>query len=243
MSEAHRFVVDFVGHGAYAHQFMNGDADGTGIKVRFNVAGRPYGVHAIVTRPSGTIEVARLQAGQDYTFEDFTRIGFAVANVGSEGNTVSWTVEGTTLGVEDYRSTPEFGLQNVAPNPTAGSGVIVSPAGHVLTNYHVAADAVEITCRLPTNEAIPATVIAHDPLTDLSILKLTLEKRTCVVSLSQSSSSPLPEHTLLTQAPLVAGTARARSSESSRIVVFMARSFPAATARQRGSTGFLPAAR
>ena len=44
--------------------------------------------------------------------------------------------------------------------PTAGSGVIVSPAGHVLTNYHVASDAAEITCRLPTNEAIPATVIA-----------------------------------------------------------------------------------
>jgi serine protease Do len=69
--------------------------------------------------------------------------------------------------------------------PSAGSGVIVSPAGHVLTNYHVAADAVEITCRLPTNEAIPATVIAHDPLTDLSVLKLTLEKR-------RNSDSPLP---------------------------------------------------
>ena len=118
------YQVDFVGHGAYAQQFLNSDADGTGLKVRFNVAGRPYGVHAIVTRPSGSIEVARLQAGQDYTFEDFSRVGFAIANVGSEGNTVSWTVEGTTLGVEDYRSTPEFGLQNVAPNPTAGSGVI-----------------------------------------------------------------------------------------------------------------------
>jgi serine protease Do len=69
--------------------------------------------------------------------------------------------------------------------PSAGSGVIVSPAGHVLTNYHVAADAVEITCRLPTNEAIPATVIAHDPLTDLSVLKLTLEKR-------RNADSPLP---------------------------------------------------
>src|SRR5262245_37126896 len=69
--------------------------------------------------------------------------------------------------------------------PSAGSGVIVSPAGHVLTNYHVAADAAEITCRLPTNEAIPATVIAHDPLTDLSVLKLSLEKR-------RSADSPLP---------------------------------------------------
>src|SRR5947209_3355589 len=30
----------------------------------------------------------------------------------------------------------------------AGSGVIVSPAGHVLTNYHVAGDASHIVCRL-----------------------------------------------------------------------------------------------
>lgn len=69
--------------------------------------------------------------------------------------------------------------------PSAGSGVIVSPAGHVLTNYHVAADAVEILCRLPSNEAIPATVIAHDPLTDLSVLKLSLDKR-------RSADTPLP---------------------------------------------------
>ncbi len=69
--------------------------------------------------------------------------------------------------------------------PSAGSGVIVSPAGHVLTNYHVAADAAEIVCRLPSNEAIPATVIAHDPLTDLSVLKLSLDKR-------RNADSPLP---------------------------------------------------
>jgi serine protease Do len=69
--------------------------------------------------------------------------------------------------------------------PSAGSGVIVSPAGHVLTNYHVAADAAEIVCRLPSNEAIPAIVIAHDPLTDLSVLKLSLDKR-------RSADTPLP---------------------------------------------------
>src|SRR5262245_55837151 len=61
--------------------------------------------------------------------------------------------------------------------PSAGSGVIVSPAGHVLTNYHVAADAAEITCRLPTKEQIEADVVAHDPLTDLSVLKLKLDFR------------------------------------------------------------------
>jgi serine protease Do len=61
--------------------------------------------------------------------------------------------------------------------PASGSGVIVSPAGHVITNYHVAGDASRIVCRLPTKEAIEAEVIAHDPLTDLSVLRLKLETR------------------------------------------------------------------
>ncbi len=61
--------------------------------------------------------------------------------------------------------------------PSAGSGVIVSPAGHVLTNYHVAGESSRLLCRLPSNEQIEAEVIAHDPLTDLSVLRLRLETR------------------------------------------------------------------
>ncbi|MHC4859797.1 MAG: PDZ domain-containing protein [Planctomycetota bacterium] len=59
----------------------------------------------------------------------------------------------------------------------AGSGVIVSPAGHVVTNFHVAGGTTRIVCRLPSKESIEAEVIAHDPLTDLSILRLRLETR------------------------------------------------------------------
>ncbi|MHC5038241.1 MAG: PDZ domain-containing protein [Planctomycetota bacterium] len=59
----------------------------------------------------------------------------------------------------------------------AGSGVIVSPAGHVLTNYHVAGDTIRILCTLPSREAIEARVIAHDPLTDISVLQLNMESR------------------------------------------------------------------
>jgi serine protease Do len=61
--------------------------------------------------------------------------------------------------------------------PAAGSGVIVSPGGHVVTNYHVAGDASHIVCRLPSKESIEAEVVAHDPLTDLSVLRLKLETR------------------------------------------------------------------
>ncbi len=61
--------------------------------------------------------------------------------------------------------------------PAAGSGVIVSPAGHVVTNFHVAGKAARIKCTLPSGEMIEATRVAGDPMTDLCVLKLDLEKR------------------------------------------------------------------
>ncbi|MDJ0521026.1 MAG: PDZ domain-containing protein [Planctomycetota bacterium] len=58
-----------------------------------------------------------------------------------------------------------------------GSGVIVSPAGHVVTNHHVAGDASRITCKLPSGEAIDADIVCRDPLTDLCVLRLRMDQR------------------------------------------------------------------
>ena len=54
----------------------------------------------------------------------------------------------------------------------AGSGVIVTPEGHVLTNFHVAGNTTRIDCTLTDGRVVAATVVAHDPLTDLSVLKM-----------------------------------------------------------------------
>ena len=59
----------------------------------------------------------------------------------------------------------------------AGSGTIISPEGHVLTNYHVARDALRIVCTLPSGEQIRADIVGDDPPTDLSVLKLRLDER------------------------------------------------------------------
>lgn len=60
-------------------------------------------------------------------------------------------------------------------SPGAGSGVIVSPEGHVLTNYHVVQNATQITCTRSDGEQFDAEILSHDPLTDLSVMKLDLE--------------------------------------------------------------------
>lgn len=56
--------------------------------------------------------------------------------------------------------------------PSAGSGVLVSDAGHVLTNFHVAGNSTRIRCTLTDGRIFDADVVAHDPLTDLSVLRL-----------------------------------------------------------------------
>lgn len=61
--------------------------------------------------------------------------------------------------------------------PSGGSGTIISPAGHVITNYHVVQDAERITCTLPSGEEIPAEVLADDPAIDMSMLQLRMSER------------------------------------------------------------------
>ncbi|HLH81061.1 MAG TPA: PDZ domain-containing protein [Chthonomonas sp.] len=58
-----------------------------------------------------------------------------------------------------------------------GSGVIISPDGYVITNYHVAGHTTYIECTLTDGERIEAKDIYDDPLTDISILKLNLNQR------------------------------------------------------------------
>lgn len=63
------------------------------------------------------------------------------------------------------RSQPQSGL---------GSGVIVSPAGYILTNNHVIEEADEIEVMLNDGRRSVAQVIGTDPETDLAILKIDL---------------------------------------------------------------------
>ncbi len=55
---------------------------------------------------------------------------------------------------------------------SAGSGVIITSDGYVVTNHHVAGKAKRIVCTLYSKEEVEADLVGTDPLSDISVIKL-----------------------------------------------------------------------
>lgn len=69
-----------------------------------------------------------------------------------------------------------------------GSGVIVSPAGYILTNNHVVEAADQIDVVLADGRKAPAKVVGLDPETDLAVIKIALDKLP-VIALGQAEQA------------------------------------------------------
>jgi serine protease Do len=54
----------------------------------------------------------------------------------------------------------------------AGSGVVITTDGYIVTNNHVTVDASKISVRLTSGETFEATLIGEDPQTDLAVIKV-----------------------------------------------------------------------
>ncbi|MEO6543504.1 MAG: trypsin-like peptidase domain-containing protein, partial [Nitrospiraceae bacterium] len=64
--------------------------------------------------------------------------------------------------------------QERVPNASgSGSGVIIDPDGHIITNSHVIGDATEIEVRFSDTSKLIAQVVGKDLDTDLAVLKVT----------------------------------------------------------------------
>ena len=69
------------------------------------------------------------------------------------------------FGLYDYQTIPQYKY-------TSGSGVILSEDGYIITNNHVVEGFQEVSVSLHNGEEYLAKVVASDPSTDLSLLKI-----------------------------------------------------------------------
>jgi S1-C subfamily serine protease len=58
------------------------------------------------------------------------------------------------------------------PQEGTGSGFVYDRQGHIVTNYHVVADANEVSVSFSDGQSYPAQVVGQDPSTDLAVIKV-----------------------------------------------------------------------
>ncbi|EFL90772.1 Do family serine endopeptidase [Ahrensia sp. R2A130] len=70
-----------------------------------------------------------------------------------------------------------------------GSGFVIDPAGIIITNNHVIADADEIEIDFTDGTSLKAEVIGTDPKTDIAVLRVTPEKPLQAVAFGKSAGA------------------------------------------------------
>ena len=71
---------------------------------------------------------------------------------------------------QDFFGDNQF--NNQGPLQGAGSGVIISPDGYIVTNNHVVQDASKIEIVLNDKRSYEGTIVGTDPSTDLAVIKI-----------------------------------------------------------------------
>ncbi|WP_299117963.1 trypsin-like peptidase domain-containing protein [uncultured Winogradskyella sp.] len=78
----------------------------------------------------------------------------------------------------------------------AGSGVIISPDGHIITNNHVIRGAVEISITLNDNRTYMAELVGTDSKNDIALLKIDTEEKLPFVAFGNSDATQIGEWVL-----------------------------------------------
>ena len=68
-----------------------------------------------------------------------------------------------------------------------GTGVVIDPRGYVITNYHVVEGVGEIQVATADQKVVTAQLVAHDPKTDLAIIKIPTEHKLPAIRVGSST--------------------------------------------------------
>jgi S1-C subfamily serine protease len=105
------------------------------------------------------IEITEAAGGEGLDSEEQNNIGVYRKNIGSVVNITSRVM------------TYDF-FYGLVPQEGQGSGFVFDKAGHILTNYHVIADARQVEVTLHNRKKYKATIVGTDKSHDLAIVQI-----------------------------------------------------------------------
>ena len=89
-----------------------------------------------------------------------------------------------------------YGEEDLPERIGTGSGVIVSPDGYIITNYHVIENNSTIEITTNNNKTFTAKVIGTDPDTDIAVLKINADKKLPYIYFGNSDTTRIGEWVL-----------------------------------------------
>jgi S1-C subfamily serine protease len=122
---------------------------------------------------AGPIELTQAQAAPAYDSEELENIAVYKKGLPSVVNITS-----TAMSFDFF--------YGPVPQQGQGSGFILDTQGHILTNYHVIADARRVEVTLHDKHKYPATIVASDKGHDLALLQITGASNLLPATLSDS---------------------------------------------------------
>ncbi|MBS1568108.1 MAG: Do family serine endopeptidase [Bacteroidetes bacterium] len=142
------------------------------------------GLHDRLAPVNNNVQVAGEQGSSAARFVSMSGSGAATVSVpdftDAAAKSIDAVVHVTTEATVQQQNPMAFfwGYRQQAPQEVrgAGSGVIISDDGYIVTNNHVVDNADKITVHLNDKRQFPATVIGRDPSTDLALIKIEADK-------------------------------------------------------------------
>ena len=110
--------------------------------------------------------------------KDFTNIGYTGKEMTSE-EVAAFAKQSVVEVVTESVTYAGFGGAYITSG--AGSGVIISDSGHILTNYHVIEGAESITVTLPDGREEKVVWIMGDEVTDIAVIKINAQTENAAV--------------------------------------------------------------
>ncbi len=163
---------------------------------------------AVLVSLNTTPQPLKRSLGDSVVADAAAKVDAAVVTVHTEGKPVGQAGAGP-FG-NDPRFRRFFGLGESGPvTPKgAGSGVIISPDGYIITNDHVVKDTAKLTVNVGNNgKAYTAHVVGTDPITDIAVVKIdTAGVKLPVAQLGNSDDVRIGDWAIAVGNPLDVGT-------------------------------------